>query len=204
MYGQWPNGHFGFEPGTVPPKSLMSVKSLGDPSAMVNDDLSKFRSHVKNARSGLRRNPDLPISITASYLKELWERQEGRCALTGWFLVSDPNGSNKIPLVPHKASLDRINPKLGYIPGNVRFVAYIANVAKNRFSDSELLHFCKAVVTRSMTHSKTVPDTSSILVRSTDRRDENDLVLPSPADYVPAVCGPEMVSTGLHGEWRDN
>lgn len=46
---------------------------------------------------------------------------------------------------PCNASLDRVDHAVGYLKGNVRFVTFMANVARSNFSDSELLGFCKAV-----------------------------------------------------------
>lgn len=44
------------------------------------------------------------------------------------------------------ASLDRIDNSLGYVVGNVRFVAVMANLARGEYSDSELRSFCASVV----------------------------------------------------------
>jgi len=43
------------------------------------------------------------------------------------------------------ASLDRIDVTQGYLQGNVRFVAVPVNLAKNSFSDAELLEFFDAI-----------------------------------------------------------
>lgn len=50
------------------------------------------------------------------------------------------------PLTPRRASLDRIDSSIGYIPGNIRFVSVMANYCKNSFSDQEVFEFCQAVV----------------------------------------------------------
>jgi hypothetical protein len=47
--------------------------------------------------------------------------------------------------------LDRIDHSKGYIEGNVRFVACIANYARNAFTDEDLQEFCEAVVSKSKT-----------------------------------------------------
>jgi hypothetical protein len=44
------------------------------------------------------------------------------------------------------ASLDRIDSQKGYLKGNVRFVALMANLARADFRDRDLLIFCRAVV----------------------------------------------------------
>jgi len=44
---------------------------------------------------------------------------------------------------PFKPSLDRIDGKIGYLKTNVRVVWVIENLAKNRFSEEQLIEFCK-------------------------------------------------------------
>ena len=59
-----------------------------------------------------------------------------------------------IPLVVHEErgkfmdtpSVDRINPKGGYVKGNIQIVCFWYNVAKLNFSDEEVLDLCKKVV----------------------------------------------------------
>ena len=43
-------------------------------------------------------------------------------------------------------SLDRINPELGYIPGNIQVLSTKANVLKNNASINELITFAKNVL----------------------------------------------------------
>ena len=47
---------------------------------------------------------------------------------------------------PTKLSLDRIDPSIGYIKGNVEFVCYCVNVMKNDFSKDQMLHFVKLII----------------------------------------------------------
>ena len=42
---------------------------------------------------------------------------------------------------PTKASLDRIDPNIGYVKGNVEFVCYCVNVMKNDFSKEKIIDF---------------------------------------------------------------
>ena len=44
-----------------------------------------------------------------------------------------------------RASLDRIDSSKGYIDGNVEFVCYGINLAKNNFSKSEMLNFINSI-----------------------------------------------------------
>ncbi len=99
------------------------------------------------------------VEISLEYLKELWELQNGRCPYTGWELKTPKNTSNKRPVTPDMASLDRIDNSNGYVEGNVQFVSLMAQYAKNTFSDDSLVDFCRAVVN----HNTKPLDTVGIL-----------------------------------------
>lgn len=47
---------------------------------------------------------------------------------------------------PWSPSLDRINPKIGYIDGNCRLVTWIYNRAKGSGTDEDVVSFAKGVV----------------------------------------------------------
>jgi hypothetical protein len=110
-------------------------------------EYSPFRQHLKLARRRVK-GKDRQCTITLQYLKELWEKQGGRCPYTGWELDNPETTKDwdNRPLHPRRASLDRIDSSLGYVPGNVQFVSVIANFAKCDFPEDVLLQFCKAVV----------------------------------------------------------
>lgn len=44
---------------------------------------------------------------------------------------------------PFRPSLDRVDAKIGYLKTNVRIVWVIENLARNRFSDDQVVEFCK-------------------------------------------------------------
>ncbi len=77
--------------------------------------------------------PSHEVTITLPYLLKLWEDQGGRCKITG-------------KKMEHKASLfavsiDRIESDHGYVPGNVQLVCMAINLAKNRYSNADIIHF---------------------------------------------------------------
>lgn len=112
------------------------------------DAYTPFRYFI--LRSEYRdRNKNCGCDLDVEYLKKVWDEQQGICPLTGWNLIP-PKGTKKGWDVsdPSNASLDRIDPNKGYVRGNVRFIAYMANIAKHKFSDEQLIRFCKAVATR--------------------------------------------------------
>lgn len=105
-----------------------------------------FRWFVKVAKQ--RCNKQGKTNLTVDYLEGLWGSQSGKCPFTGWQLElphstigwkSDVNGRTK------RASLDRIDCEKGYVEGNVRFISVMANLARQAYSDEEVIEFCKAV-----------------------------------------------------------
>ncbi len=109
------------------------------------DQYSPFRWFILRAEFRNKKK-HYDCNITVEYLKNLWEDQKGICPLTGWNLLL-PNSTRKAWKYkdPANASLDRIDNSKGYIEGNVRFVAVMANYARNNFSDDQLIEFCKSV-----------------------------------------------------------
>lgn len=75
-------------------------------------------------------------------LEEIWNKQEGRCALTG------------LPMIPgNGASVDHIVPRCrggGNERENLRWVLNIANRAKSSMTDEEFVSMCKAVAEHSL------------------------------------------------------
>ena len=80
-------------------------------------------------------------TITYIDLLELYDAQEGKCALTGWDLVLHRNS-------PATISIDRIDNAIGYIQGNRQLVAWQANAAKNEWDLGQFIALCEAVVKR--------------------------------------------------------
>ena len=104
------------------------------------DKYTPFRQHLRSARLRSKERGE-PVAVDLEYLQKLWDSQDGTCPFTGWKMLF--NRTERA--VPRTASLDRIDSTKGYIPGNLRFVCVMANLARNRFSDEELKEFCRAV-----------------------------------------------------------
>jgi hypothetical protein len=107
-----------------------------------SDEHSPFRYFVRKARN---RKHDYDIDV--AYLKELWEEQGGICPISGVKMKLYKNSVewSKDKGNPYKPSLDRIDSSIGYVKGNVQFVCYIANMAKQSWLDETLIEFCKFV-----------------------------------------------------------
>ena len=94
---------------------------------------NKYHGSKRNARA-----KGLTHTITVDFLKDLWEEQRGRCALTGVKLGFIGSGWTA-------ASLDRINPNLGYVPSNVQWTCWRPNEAKSNMTNDDFVAMCYAV-----------------------------------------------------------
>lgn len=119
----------------VPKLENLKVGSKPDP-------FSPFRYFMRKAKS--RKHP---TDIDLSYLRDVWEEQGGVCPLSGLKMQLHKTGKDWEGDTnnPWKPSLDRIDPDRGYVVGNIRFVTYIANMCKKRWSDDVVVEFCKVV-----------------------------------------------------------
>jgi hypothetical protein len=116
------------------------------------DEFSPFRYHIKNMKSRSKEY-NREMSVDIYYLKELWDRQEGKCAITNIPLIHKYmiTTIRNTPKSPYQASIDRIDNSKGYVKGNVRFVCLMYNFMRNDFTDEQVLEFLGEVT--KYTHS---------------------------------------------------
>ena len=81
-------------------------------------------------------------ALTPEFLMEMYNKQNGRCAVSGLPL------STKLVLGGdwYRCSIDRIDNEVGYIPENAHLVCKGVNIARNAQSLDEFIDMCKAVV----------------------------------------------------------
>lgn len=72
-------------------------------------------------------------------------QQNYRCAVSGVEFPLDPVSTNE--LKAFRPSVDRIQPKLGYVPGNVRIVCEIVNTAMNEWGEHSLILLVEQMAT---------------------------------------------------------
>lgn len=104
-------------------------------------DLVPYMFIKLNGLRNSERKGRCPCTVTAAYLRALYEEQQGKCALTGKPLDYI---SRRVTL--NTLSVDRIDKDKGYVPGNIRLVTFQANNARVQGSDEELFDFCRAVL----------------------------------------------------------
>jgi len=88
---------------------------------------SDYRSRQKAKNPGR-----FEVTITPEFLYSLWDTQGGLCALSKMPMFHEFHN-------PRSVSIDRIDGKLGYVPGNVQLVCQWVNLAKNKFSNEQIL-----------------------------------------------------------------
>lgn len=86
---------------------------------------------LHKARERARDNM-LPCTITEAHVEAVWPR-DGRCPVLGIPLIGGRGF-----LHSGSPTLDRINPALGYIPGNIAVISHRANSAKRSLSVVEV------------------------------------------------------------------
>jgi hypothetical protein len=84
------------------------------------------------------------FDITVEYAWALYEKQGGKCALTGLPIELGHKQTD-----PSTASLDRINSKIGYVEGNVQWIHKDINKMKNIFDQDYFIEMCKRVADHS-------------------------------------------------------
>ena len=99
---------------------------------------------VSKTRYAAREQRGLDFDIDHNYIMKLLEKQNGKCALTGWtmeFARSGVKGNGN----PYGCTMDRINSNLGYVKGNIQLTCWWPNKVKSNMSNREFIRMCKDV-----------------------------------------------------------
>lgn len=83
-------------------------------------------------------------TIDPGHLIELWDKQKGRCALSGHYMTHAKDGTG---VHDFNVSIDRINPNLHYVPSNMQLVCHRVNIMKHNLTQDMFWHWCKNIVT---------------------------------------------------------
>jgi len=130
----------------------MHTKNYSPKHYGVGDLPRNIFTHYRNGAK-LR---NLEFSISIEYCWELFQKQKGKCALTGediWLRPKDKtstvtcikNGNRNLDYSKFNASLDRIDSSKGYIEENVQWVKREVNIMKMDLSQEEFIEICKKV-----------------------------------------------------------
>ena len=109
-----------------------------NPHQFIRARFSSYRNRAKTE--------NCMFDLTPEYLIERWDTQQGYCFYTAHpidFKFVSQSGKHPHNWTP---SLDRLNPNLGYIKGNIVWCAYALNRMKNDFNYEEFVSMCAHVV----------------------------------------------------------
>lgn len=84
-------------------------------------------------------NRGLDWDLEPKDIIDLYEQQQGRCALTGWAIGWAEKG------LTATVSIDRIDSSEGYLKTNVQLVHKDVNMAKQQYSQEYFIEMCAAV-----------------------------------------------------------
>ena len=122
--------------------SYEHLKQYDNSSNLVSDnrrdEYSGLRVHLSRARS---RNKD--VTVTLQHLKEVWDRQHGRCIYSGVELVHPIKNELADPI--RTSSLDRIDSSFGYVDGNVQFISVAMNHMKGTMTHQQTIELINII-----------------------------------------------------------
>lgn len=101
--------------------------------------VSAISHRLTNAKIRAEKYGGPAPDIDRDFLYQLFKEQEGRCALTGVPMKIEKNAITCL-------SLDQKEPALGYVKGNVQWVAWAANRAKGDMSLEVFVDMCRQVM----------------------------------------------------------
>ena len=112
-------------------------------SASYEEYLRNLYSQSKSAnRPESGNSRDLEWEISADDLIALWEKQDGKCALSGVYLTHHKDGSGR---KEYNASIDRISPEKNYTPENIQLVCFRVNILKHTLSEDMFYWWIKTI-----------------------------------------------------------
>ncbi len=109
------------------PKNVEHLKKLNELNIA-----DPFKYFIKNCKRRTKKD----FNISLEFLRSLWNKQKGLCALTGVKLEMPLGTSGFLNVKPFNgASLDRIDSSKGYVEGNVQFICMGINFMKNEWPE---------------------------------------------------------------------
>lgn len=116
----------------------LSWKGCGDISG-------HFWSMIR--RNALNRGLEFSITVQCGW--SIFEKQNGKCALSGVAITfGDPSLGKDAARKAKTASLDRIDSTMGYVDGNVQWVDRDINFMKGSMLQDTFLEFCSLIASR--------------------------------------------------------
>lgn len=126
-------------------KDCQRKKYYAERQRLLENDFAALRYKLNQALKSARRRAkqyNRFIDIDMEYMFYLWQKQKGKCALTGVDLTYKFYEGR----VNSNLSIDRIDSTKGYVKDNVQLVCMAANQMKNDLSMDEFIQMCESVI----------------------------------------------------------
>lgn len=76
--------------------------------------------------------------ITPTMLRDMWDAQDGRCAISGIAMTWERRAKGAYYL-DENVSIDKLDPSMPYAPDNIRLVCYRVNLIRGNKTDDEMV-----------------------------------------------------------------
>jgi len=104
-----------------------------------------------NAMRNLKRpTKTLEMTITKDDLIELYDKQNGYCALSGIKMEHTINNNESFIENKYNISIDRINSNIGYVKDNIQLVCWIINQMKSDTDPDLFIELIKKIYNKSV------------------------------------------------------
>lgn len=123
-------------------KSHTNYKGTGKLTSIPQEDrllASAISERLVQAKERIKKYGQIETDLDRDYLYQLFKEQKGRCALSGVVMKIEKQAVTCL-------SLDKIKPALGYIKGNVQWVAWAINRAKGDMDEVVFIDMCRQVL----------------------------------------------------------
>lgn len=117
-------------------------KEITDIASTFNGFLSKLVANLNR----IAKKKQIEVTITPEDIASLYEKQQGRCAVTNFVMTSSYKNDSVKKISVRNISIDRIDENLGYTPDNIRLVCTAVSILKSKFTEEELISFCTAIL----------------------------------------------------------
>ena len=116
-------------------------KMILDNNRTVSEKLKMCLNHRLLGAKRRSKKLNIVSDLTLNFLLDLWNKQNGLCALSNIPMTFD-EGSGR---VSSNVSIDQKNPSCGYTKDNVQLVCMECNQIKSDFTLEEIYKYCKGI-----------------------------------------------------------
>lgn len=102
------------------------------------------QTYFCNLRKDAKRR-GIPCELTIEDLRDVFEQQEGKCALSGLLLTTLGLRCKGVSYSKGTASVDRKDSSRGYSRDNIQWVHKDINFMKRTMSDAKFVEMCRLV-----------------------------------------------------------